>query len=381
MHILSITVRDFRNLVYVRLEPDPRLNVLLGDNAQGKTNFLDAIWFLSGCKSFHGLKEKQLVNFNAEALLVSVEFWDGRRIQTIEYAMTRQDCRRKRIVINGAAESDARRLFEIFHCVAFSPNDVEIITGAPEMRRTFLDLCSCQINTSGMDCVRRAAKSNMQRNAAIQEIIRRKGPGCWNHLTKEDLDAVSMWNTNLAVTTAYVSCMRYEYVQMLAPLCRQLYTQLTGGAEKLELVYKSSVFGFQPLPSRPTQDEILACHDFLIEEAPEDIKVGYTRKGIQRDDLLIAIDGRPAGVYGSQGQKKSAALVLRLAQAHLYRKATRRTPIVLLDDVMGELDERRQAMVYSMVSDMQVFATLCQPSALLSRENPKVFHVSGGQIC
>lgn len=381
MHILSITVRDFRNLLLVHLEPDPRLNVLLGDNAQGKTNFLDAVWFLCGCRNFHGLKEKQLVNFNAESLCVSVEFWDGRRRQTIEYAMTRQDTRRRRILINGNSESDTRKLFEAFQCVAFSPSDVEIITGSPEMRRTFMDLCSCQINTSGMDCVRRAGKSNMQRNAAIQELIRRKGPGCWQSLTREDRDAVNMWNTNLAVTTAYVSCMRYEYVQMLAPLCRELYSQLTGGAEKLDLVYKSSVFGFQELPRRPKQEQILACHAFLEDELAEDVRAGYTRKGIQRDDLLISIDGRPAGVYGSQGQKKSAALVLRLAQAHLYRRATKKTPVVLLDDVMGELDERRQAMVYSMVSDMQVFATLCQPSALLSRENPRVFHVADGRIC
>ena len=353
MYITSLKADGFRNLHAVQMSPDRHCNLIIGDNAQGKTNLLDAIWLMTGCKSFHGAKERHYLGFDADHFRCEMEFYDDRRTRHIAYTATREP-RRRTITINGVDTAKTGGLFEVFHCVAFSPADVEIVNGAPERRRAFMDLCACQLHPSSMRHVNRAALLLAQRNASLQNAAKGK-------LQRSD---VTLWDAPLAQTGARIACMRAAYVRSIAPLCEQLYSVMTGGSERLTLSYRSAVYGTQPLPEQPTDEltaQYLAC---LASHLDDDLHAGYTTKGVQRDDLLLTIDNNPVQIYGSQGQRKSTALVLRLAQAHLYNKKMKRSPVVLLDDVMGELDERRQRLIYDMVADMQVFITLCHPSSL-----------------
>ncbi len=368
MHITSFSADGFRNLKAVRFQPDERYNVIIGDNAQGKTNLLDAIWLMTGCKSFHGVRERHYLGFDAPFFLCDMQFHDGRRTQRMTYSMERGAQKKRKITINGVDTAKTGGLFEAFHCVAFSPSDVEIVNGAPEKRRSFMDLCACQLHPRSMEYVSRAALLLAQRNAAIQNALK-------GRIRRQD---VAMFDAQLAQVGAWISCMRAEYIRSIQPLCRELYSVMTGGSEELLVSYKSAVYGDQELPVRPTQELADLYMQKIAENLSEDMRLGYTQKGMQRDEMLLEIGGYPVGQLGSQGQRKSTALVLKLAQAHLYNQKMQRSPVVLLDDVMGELDERRQRLIYDMVADMQVFITLCHPSSLRLSQKGAVFSMKQG---
>ncbi len=371
MYITSFFADGFRNLKGVRLEPDAHFNVIIGDNAQGKTNLLDAIWLMTGCKSFHGVKERHYLGFDAPFFQCDMRFHDGRREQRMTYSMERGLQKKRKITINGVDTAKTGGLFEAFHCVAFSPSDVDIVNGAPEKRRSFMDLCACQLHPRSMEYVSRASLLLAQRNAAIQNALKGK-------IRRQD---VTMFDAQLARVGAWISCMRAAYIRSIAPLCKDLYSVMTGGSEELHVAYRSALYGDTELPERPTPELISLYEEKLSENLAEDMRLGYTQRGIQRDDMLLDIGGYAVSQFGSQGQRKSTALVLKLAQAHLYNEKMQRSPVVLLDDVMGELDERRQRLIYDMVADMQVFITLCHPSSLRLEKKGKVFLMEQGMLC
>lgn len=370
MYITSFSADGFRNLRGVRLEPDPRFNVIIGDNAQGKTNLLDAIWLMTGCRSFHGVKERHYLGFDAPFFQCDMHFHDGRREQRMTYSLERGAQKKRKITINGVDTAKTGGLFEAFHCVAFSPTDVEIVNGAPEKRRSFMDLCACQLHPRSMEYVSRASLLLAQRNAAIQNALK-------GRIRRQD---VTMFDAQLARAGAWISCMRAAYIRSIAPLCRELYSVMTGGGEELNVAYRSALYGECALPERPTPELVTKYEETLSENLSEDLRLGYTQKGIQRDDMLLDIGGYAVSQFGSQGQRKSTALVLKLAQAHLYNDKMQRSPVVLLDDVMGELDERRQRLIYDMVADMQVFITLCHPSSLRVEQKGSVFSMKQGEL-
>ncbi len=368
MYITSFSADGFRNLSGVRMEPDSRFNVIIGDNAQGKTNLLDAIWLMTGCRNFHGAKERHYLGFHADFFQCDMRFHDGRREQRITYSMQRGQQKNRKITINGVDTAKTGGLFETFHCVAFSPSDVELVNGAPEKRRSFMDLCACQLHPRSMEYVSRAALLLAQRNAGIQQAVK-------GRIRRQD---VTMWDPQLGRTGAWISCMRAAYIRSIAPICSRLYSVMTGGSEELTVRYRSAVYGSQDLPERPTEALIQQYEETLRENLEEDLRLGYTQKGMQRDDMLLEIGGYPVQLFGSQGQRKSTALVLKLAQAYLYNEKLQRSPVVLLDDVMGELDERRQRLIYDMVADMQVFITLCHPSSLRLDKKGSLWNMEHG---
>lgn len=162
-----------------------------------------------------------------------------------------------------------------------------------------------------------------------------------------------------------------------------LYAQIARGRETVSLHYQSSVFGKDAqdtLPETRTPELVQQYGEKMRQSRSSDLLLGHTASGAHRDDLLLAIDGKPAKEFGSQGQKKSLALALKLAQAEIYSKRRKESPVVLLDDVMGELDEARQAVVSTIVQEMQVFVTTCHPESLLSPKNGKRFLLKDGML-
>ncbi len=370
MHITEFSADGFRNLHQVNFAPDQRLNLIIGDNAQGKTNLLDAIWLMTGCRSFHGLKERHYLGFTADYFQCRMRFHDGRREQEIKYSQERSQQRKRKISLNGVEILKTGSLFEAFHCVAFSPADTELVSGTPEKRRTFMDLCACQLHPGGMQYVSRMALLLQQRNAGLQKIIK-------GRIGKE---TALLWDAQLSDAGVHVSQMRANYIQQIAPLCEELYHVITGGTEKLEISYRSAFCDIDALMHLSQEELKLLYQDMLKAHLAEDLKAGYTCKGVQRDELQLLIDGRPVHLFGSQGQKKSTALVLKLAQAHLYNQKLKRSPVILLDDVMGELDEQRQKLLYRTVEDMQVFITLCHASSLRLERSGKIFQMKKGTL-
>ena len=369
MYLTGLEAEHFRNLAHIRLEPDPRYNLIVGQNAQGKTNLLEAIWLLTGCRSFRGARERDLIGFDQEVMRMQAAFRDSRRDQQITYALQRSS-REKKITLNGVPLRGGSRLFQQFQCVVFTPDDTMLIKGLPDRRRNFLDLCCAQIRPKNMEVLRRFDNLTVQRNLVLRSIAAGKG-------TPLDL---AIWDAQLAMVGAQLSIVRHQYVQRLAPVCARLYGIITGGREQLSVEYQSGMYREYEMPDRvdePMRDYYLRK---LTMSSTDDIRVGYTTIGAGRDDLLFKINGKPVRDFGSQGQKKSTALVLKLAQAEIFRTSQGQSPVILLDDVMGELDKSRQQLVYSIVQDMQVFISTCNESAVLDSDRGMRITIENGKI-
>ena len=354
MRILSLEADGYKNLEQVVMQPHPSLNLILGNNAQGKTNLLEAIWTCTGCKSFRGSKERDWIHVKKPAMHIKLQFEDSKRKQEIQYHMQRADGRQKKILLNQVSLQGGSRLFAQFQCVVFSPDDREIVRGGPEKRRAFMDLCGSQLNPAMLACIKRFDQLTAQRNAMLKQIA-------LGRAAKSDL---SVWDIQLAQYGAMLTCMRYSYIQQLAQQCAALYSEVTRQSEQLEIRYHSNLFSNTEIPSRPTAEMQQSYLEQLTAAVDDDIRQGFSTKGAGRDDFFCKINFMTVRDFGLQGQQKTTALVLKLAQASVFYAQREETPIILLDDVMGELDADRQRLVYHIIRDMQVFLTACHAESV-----------------
>ena len=370
MIITCADIDGFKNLKGIFFEPDPKYNIIVGPNAQGKTNLLEAMWILSGCRSFRGSKEKDYICLDGERMGSKIKLLDSIREQKISFEMTKSASNPKNIHLNGVKQKGTRALFDVFKCIAFIPDDVDIIKGSPEKRRNFIDMAASQLNPVFVMHLNKNNAIMNQRNALLKGIMQRN----------TDKSILEIWDRQASKEGAVISYMRHEYIQRFNGICGRLYRTISGGTEELELEYKSNVFRQDDF-EKPCGDEAYEqYYRKLSETADYDIRTGSTHAGVNRDEILIKINGVSAKDYGSQGQIKSAALVMKLAQAELYMQKSKDAPVIFLDDVMGELDESRQRFVFDIIKDMQVFITTPNENALLPEIKGKVLHISGGSI-
>ncbi len=370
MIVTYAEIDGFRNLKSISFEPDPKYNIIVGQNAQGKTNLLEAMWILSGCRSFRGSKEKDFVCLSGNRMSSKIKLRDSVREQKIIYEMTRSAASPKQITLNGVKQKGTRALFDVFKCIAFIPDDVEIIKGSPEKRRNFVDMAASQLNPVFVVHIAKHNAIMNQRNALLKGIMQ--------GTTSPDI--LEIWDRQAAHEGSVISYMRNEYVAKINEICGRLYRTISGGEEELELEYRSNVFRAEDFESPCGNDAYERYYQKLRETADYDIRTGSTHTGVNRDEIIIRINGVSARDFGSQGQVKSAALVMKLAQAEIFTKRCKDSPVIFLDDVMGELDEKRQRFVFDIIKDMQVFLTTPNESALLPEIKGKILRISDGSI-
>lgn len=373
MRVTSLEVSNFRNLQHAEMLPHTDLNLILGNNAQGKTNLLESVWACTGCRSFRGAKEWDYVALQQPMMELKLNFCDRYREQEILIRMQREG-RQKKIWLNRVPMQGTSRLFSAFQCVIFSPDDRELIRGGPEKRRSFMDLCGSQLTPAMLGCFRRFEQLTAQRNAMLKQVSS-------GYYSVQDL---ADWDAQLAAYGSLLTCLRYAYVKRLSKVCTVLYGRITGETEKLTVSYRSNLFRNSEIPEQPTPEMQKYYRDALQKSVRDDVRLGFTAKGAGRDDFLCKINGLSVKEYGSQGQQKSTALVLKLAQAAVFYEKKEETPVILLDDVMGELDAGRRNLVYETVRDMQVFLTACNGENLCEQDaDPKhraVFYMENGNL-
>lgn len=370
MYVTSVKANGYKNLKNIMINPHPEYNLITGMNAQGKTNLLEAIWLMTGCRSFRGSKDRDYICIDGNIMELGMSFYDGRRTQKIDYAMSRENIRDKKIKLNGVQIKGTNGLFDSFKAVIFTPDDTELIKGSPEKRRNFIDLCCCQLNGRCMDSVRRYELLLNHRNVLLKSIA----------AGKNSRDSIYVWDQQIAAIGTFISVKRNEYVKKMNETCQKLYSRITGGKENLTIDYNSNIFGSKIDDSNDGNDAVAKYFMKINDSIEDDIRLGYTLWGAHRDDLVIKINGLNIKEFGSQGQKKTAALVLKLGQAEIYFKNSSEAPVILLDDVMGELDESRQALVFETVKNMQVFITACNENAVRGLANGAVFRMENGEV-
>lgn len=369
MKIKSLKIDGFKNLKKVEIIPSEKTNIIFGENAQGKTNIIEAIWLCSGVKSFRGTKDKGFIDINGERAEIEVAFENSFRTQTIKIACAKPVVRDKNVFLNGVKLKALSKLFGQLNCVVFTPEDMELSKGSPENRRSFIDLCISQIKNSYGEVISKYETILQQRNALLKNIA-------LGSSKREDLE---IWDIQLAKLGSYISMLRYNYAKKLGLYTDELYKKISSGRERLELVYNSTVFdnleGREDFGGEMAEEYLKR----LNENFSDDLKSGFTQVGVHRDDLITNIDGLNSREFGSQGQNRSVALVMKLAQAYILYGETGEEPVILLDDVLSELDNRRQNFVKSQIEKFQIFITCCKkPSE--NYENQKLFMVSEGTV-
>jgi len=368
--VTSFRTDGFRNLKSIEFSPDEKYNIIVGRNAQGKTNLLEAMWILTGCRSFRGSKEKDYIGIENDRMTSEIYIRDSRRTQKISYELKRGTASVKNLTLNGVKIKGTSGLFDVFKCIAFTPDDTDIIKGSPEKRRNFIDMAASQLSPSAVSHITKHSIIMNQRNALLKNIFQGNA----------DLSELAPWDRQAAREGAYISYMRYEYIKQLSNVCGRLYSKITGESENLEIFYRSNVFREPDFKTPFGNDAIQHYYSRMREMMDYDIKTGCTHAGANRDDVIIKINGYNAKDFGSQGQIKSIALVIKLAQAEIYSGKNSEPPVVFLDDVMGELDENRQRLVFDIIKNMQVFITACNESALLPEIKGRIIRIGNGEI-
>lgn len=360
MKIKSIQIENYRNISVLSTDFDD-VNIIWGENAQGKTNLLEAIYLFSGAKSFRGARDKELISFNKSNARLKIDFEAQGREQFAQI-----DIGNKRTVwLNGIKKRSAAELGGVIKTIIFSPDHLNMIKEGPAERRKFVDGALCQIKSSYRNLLKDYNRSLEQRNALLKKADE-----------ATDIEPMlEVWNINLASTGAKIIFQRMSYLKALKPYLEEIFSGISNGRESIEIAYiGSDTYDFN------IDDIEHKLYEKLKSHTRVDVLNHTTTKGPHRDDIEILINGKSVKTYGSQGQQRSSVIALKLAEASLLKEMTGENPIALLDDVMSELDEKRQDYILNHIKDLQVFITCCDKETVLRLKNGKNLHMQNGAL-
>ncbi len=332
MNIRSIELKNFRNYENLEIFFDEGTNILFGDNAQGKTNILEAAYMSGTTKSHKGSRDKEMIRFGEEEAHLKTVVARGGREYQIDMHLKKN--RAKGIAIDKIPIKKASELFGILNIVFFSPEDLNIIKNGPAERRRFLDSELCQLDRIYLADLTNYNKILAQRNKLLKDMIYRPSLS----------DTLPVWDMQLIETGKKIIRRRKQFVDELREIVSDIHYRISGGKEDLFLKYE------------PNIDDIF-FEDELSRAKEKDKKLCQTSVGPHRDDLLFSIGDVDIRKYGSQGQQRTSALSLKLSEIELVRKSISDTPVLLLDDVLSELDSSRQNYLLNNISDTQTIIT------------------------
>lgn len=357
MIIKSIELADYRNYDSLQMEFCEGTNILYGDNAQGKTNILEAIYVASTTKSHKGSKDKEIVNFNKEEAHIRT-YIEKEGVNT-RVDMHLRKSKSKGIAIDGQKIKKAADLLGLCNVVFFSPEDLGIIKNGPSERRRFVDMELCQLDSFYLYNLNNYNKIVNQRNKLLKDMY-------MNPQLKETLN---IWDMQLVSYGSKIIERRKLFVDQLNEIIYEIHKRLSGGKEELFIKYEPDV-------------EIEEFEDKLKYSQDRDIKAKMTSVGPHRDDFCFLVGNTDIRKFGSQGQQRTAALSLKLSEIELVKKITKDTPILLLDDVLSELDSNRQNYLLNSIGDIQTIITCTGLEEFVNNrfEIDRVFKVTDGVV-
>lgn len=361
MYIKKIKLKDFRNYDELELEFNNKVNFILGQNAQGKTNLLESLYITSIGKSFRTGRDSEMIGFDKDFARIYAEISRDGLDGSVEIIIDRPG--KKFVKLDGVKIRKASELLKNVYIVIFSPEDLKIVKDEPEKRRKFIDRELCQIKPAYYDSLSNYKKVLLQRNTYLKENI----------IEPSILD---IWDMQLSRYGAQVMYRRNEFIEKLNDISSEIHGNITGGRENLKLKYAPNV---EYIEDAYEQENYL--YELLKKSFDNDLKQRTTTKGPHKDDLEFYIDGINARSFGSQGQQRTCALSLKLAEISIIEEETGEKPILLLDDVMSELDSVRQKFLVKSLEDIQLFITTTEMSDKLLREFPEknIFNIKSGK--
>ena len=356
MKINRIELKNYRNIESLELVPCEGVNVIYGENAQGKTNILESIFLFTGLKSFRSSKDSELVAFGKDHTKLNISFSTKTREQSAEIKITD----RRRAVLNGVSLPSPTALMSKFPAALFSPGFMSLIQNGPSERRKFIDSAICQITPKYAVVLTEYNKLLKQRNSVLKD----------NDNYRETKLFLECINEAFSILGEEIYIERKKYLDSILPYVTDIYAGLSSGKEDISFSYIRK--------GDRTGDMNLS--DILKNHETADISSKMTLTGPHRDDIDININSVSARSFGSQGQKRSAAIALKLGEAELINNFIGERPVILLDDVMSELDASRQDYILNHIKDMQVFITCCEPGSILRMSGGKTFNINNGRL-
>lgn len=366
MRIDGLTLENFRNYDHAALTFDRRCNVIFGANAQGKTNLLEALVYLSCGKSPRARSDKEMIRFDAPATRLQAQVRARERDFRVEAELYRD--KRRRLSVNKVAAKNASALSEVYHTVFFCPDDLYLIREGASERRRFMDTALCQLRPRYAAALTAYNKAYEHKTRILRDAEERP----------DLLDILPDFNEQMVRFGAVLVHYRHQFSVKLEEYAALHHRECSGGQEELSIRYRSVSSVTDTGADVGTITEQLRDHMASHQLAERSSRLCLS--GPHKDDLEVDINGRSAKMYASQGQTRTAALCMKLAEQEIYKNACGEYPVLLLDDVLSELDPRRQEFVLNRIAGGQVFLTCCEDDRLTELLGGKVFHVKGGRI-
>ena len=367
MECNRIKIQNFRNIEEADITFDPGVNILYGNNAQGKTNLLEAIGFTAFGKSFRTSHEEEMIRFGEEFAEISMDFTDSVRKQNITVRM--MSGKRRRIEQNKVKVSKLSDIVGAFRTVLFCPEHLSLIKDGPSERRNYLDIAISQLYPVYLKSLQRYNQILKQRNQLIRNA--KEDP-------KTFADTVEFWSSQLAKEAAVIARYRKRYLEKAEKHIEKCFLEMTGEREKPKAVYVGSSHQdaeeYEDVGKTEKQ-----YFDLLMNHHEREIGAGTTLWGIHKDDIEIEINGKQARAFASQGQQRSLALAMKLAEGEVCASVTGEKPVFLFDDVFSELDATRRAYLSGKMEGRQVIITTCEPSGSVGGKMIKV--ENGSYFC
>lgn len=357
MIIKSLELENYRNYDSLQIEFDNNTNILFGDNAQGKTNILESIYMAGTTKSHKSSKDKEIIQFDKDQAHIEIMIEKNEIPYKIDMHLRRS--KSKSIAINGTPIKKAAELLGMMNIVFFSPEDLNIIKSGPSERRRFIDMELCQLDKFYLYNLTNYNKIVNQRNKLLKEIYQ-------NYSLKDTLD---IWDSQLISYGSKIIERREQFVKQLNEIIDPIHKKLSGDREELTIVYSPDIL-------------IDKYEKKLKQNRERDIHMKLTSVGPHRDDLIFNVHDIDIRKFGSQGQQRTTALSLKLAEIEIVKKITNDTPILLLDDVLSELDSNRQNYLLNSIGDIQTIISCTGLDEFINNrfQINKVFNVVNGTI-
>ncbi len=365
MYIQQIHLKNFRNYLDQKVNFHDKVNIIIGNNAQGKTNLLEAVYMTSFAKSFRTNRDHDMILFDKENAKIEALAQKNNIELDVEIFLNKNT--KKMIKLNGVKLKKNIEILNNIYTVIFSPEDLRIVKDGPEKRRNFINRELCQIKPIYYHNLYKYSKILLQRNAFLK-----------NYKFQKDENMLSIWNQEIIHYGLNIIKERDIFIKKLNQISSHIYSNVTDGKEYLELSYECNV--------KVSEDHV-SNNKKIYEEAlknaeKKDYLRGNTSVGPHKDDIHISVNGQDVRYFGSQGQQRTASLSLKLAEIQLIYEETGEMPILLLDDVLSELDATRQKFLINFLKNMQVFITTTDISEFLRNNLPEnyIFQVHGGSV-
>lgn len=369
MYLKNFSVQNYRNLVNIETEFDPNINIFIGKNAQGKTNLLEAIYFLALTRSHRVTNDRELIQFGKDYSNIMGRVCKRQNTLDLRVLITKKG---KKAWVNRIEQAKLSKYVGQLNAILFSPEDLELIKGAPALRRKFMDQEFGQINPEYLYFASQYRQVLLQKNNYLKQLA--KG-------TAKDQVFLDVLSDQLAGVAAEIISRRFKFLRQLDQAASKAYENISLAGEKLQLLYRPSISDITE-----TDTTEIIYHKILRNfqsNKTNEIKKGTTLVGPHRDDIEFILDNKNSHLYASQGQQRTITLSLKLAEIQLVQQLTKEYPILLLDDVMSELDHSRQSALLNYIhGKTQTFITTTDLAGISWEiiKKPKVYQIKSGNI-